>query len=59
VHLVGFYYKNTKNIVANILILRAENQWLWKLHTGCGSRKWWFSGEYEKKSNSSKMSFNI
>jgi hypothetical protein len=25
VHLVGFYYKNTKNIVANILISRAEN----------------------------------
>ena len=26
VHLAGFYYKNTKNTVANILISRAENQ---------------------------------
>ena len=26
VNLVGFYYKNTNNIVANILISRAENQ---------------------------------
>ena len=25
-NLVGFYYKNTNNIVANILISRAENQ---------------------------------